>query len=154
MFVRGYNLHHLIGSRIRTGVKGEPVMALEFPSTIGARAAVVSRHPSHHQAAVGLQFKSSLRIVGALDTRTTIDGWFRRMRKSQALRTNRKYEAGERLSQSADTVNYSAVVLARAFKRIERHGSKASANFALFERLPPREEVLECLCSFDLRRIP
>jgi hypothetical protein len=67
------------------------------------------------------------------------------MRKSQALRTNRKYEGGERLSQSVDTVNYSAVVLARTFKRVERHGSKVSAKFASFERLALREEVLECL---------
>ncbi len=67
------------------------------------------------------------------------------MRKSQALRTNRKYEGGERLSQSVDTVNRSAVVLASAFKRIENRGSKVSSEFALFEGLAPNEEVLEYL---------
>ena len=50
------------------------------------------------------------------------------MRKSQALRTNRKYEGGERLSQSVDTVNRSAVVLASAFKRIKNRARKLAQN--------------------------
>jgi len=50
------------------------------------------------------------------------------MRKSQALRTNRKYEGDERLSQSVDTVNRSAVVLASAFKRIKNRARKLAQN--------------------------
>ena len=67
------------------------------------------------------------------------------MRKSQALRTNRKYEGGERLSQSVDTVNRFAVVLASAFKQIERRARKLAQTFASFEGLAPKEEVLEYL---------
>jgi len=50
---------------------------------------------------------------------------------------------GERLSQSVDTVNRSAVVFASTFKRIDRATGKLAQTLRQLRGLRPKEEVRE-----------